>query len=56
MSETIGVLALQGAYAEHIAALSRLGVATVEVRAAADLDLIDGTGHNCVISTLTRCL
>ncbi len=39
---TIGVLALQGAFAEHIAILRRLGVATVEVRLPADLEELDG--------------
>ena len=34
----IGVLALQGAFAAHAAALQRLGVSTAEVRVAADLE------------------
>ena len=38
----IGVLALQGAVANHVAALSPLGVDAVEVRRAGDLDGIDG--------------
>jgi len=38
----IGVLALQGAFAEHIAALKRLGAQTREVRLPADLEGIDG--------------
>ncbi|MCW5877547.1 MAG: pyridoxal 5'-phosphate synthase glutaminase subunit PdxT [Anaerolineales bacterium] len=38
----IGVLALQGDFAEHLAALARLGVATREVRLPADLDGLDG--------------
>ena len=33
----IGVLALQGAFAEHIARLSSLGAETFEIRKAADL-------------------
>jgi 5'-phosphate synthase pdxT subunit len=37
----IGVLALQGDFAEHIAALQRIGVDTVEVRLPAQLALID---------------
>ncbi len=37
MSEPIGVLALQGAFAEHIHSLARLGVATREVRLPIDL-------------------
>ena len=38
----IGVLAVQGAFAEHIAALQRLGVGTREVRVPADLEGLDG--------------
>jgi 5'-phosphate synthase pdxT subunit len=38
----IGVLALQGDFAEHIATLRRLGVETVEVRLPGDLDGLDG--------------
>jgi 5'-phosphate synthase pdxT subunit len=38
----IGVLALQGDFAEHIATLKRLGVDTVEVRLPRDLDGLDG--------------
>jgi 5'-phosphate synthase pdxT subunit len=38
----IGVLALQGDFAEHIATLKRLGVETVEVRLPGDLDGLDG--------------
>lgn len=38
----IGVLALQGDFAEHIAVLRRLGVNTVEVRLPEQLDLLDG--------------
>lgn len=34
----VGVLALQGAFAEHVRALARLGTATREVRIPADLD------------------
>ena len=37
----IGVLALQGAFAAHAAALQRLGVSTAEVRVAADLEQCD---------------
>lgn len=39
---TIGVLALQGAYREHIALLSRLGVEAVEVRLPEQLEGLDG--------------
>ncbi len=38
----IGVLALQGAFAEHIAILRRLGADAVEVRAPHQLDGLDG--------------
>lgn len=38
---TIGVLALQGDFAAHEAAWQRVGVATREVRVAADLDGLD---------------
>src|SRR4029450_11193559 len=38
---TVGVLALQGDFAAHGRALRRLGVATLAVRKAADLDAID---------------
>ena len=39
---TIGVLALQGSFSEHIESLTRLGVKAIEVRLASDLDSIDG--------------
>ena len=38
----IGVLAIQGDFAEHIVMLKRLGVETVEVRLPAHLDGLDG--------------
>ncbi len=38
----IGVLALQGAFAEHIATLRAIGVEAVEVRLPQDLDELDG--------------
>jgi 5'-phosphate synthase pdxT subunit len=38
----IGVLALQGDFAEHITLLRRIGVAASEVRLAQDLDGIQG--------------
>ena len=41
MNKTVGVLALQGGYASHIAALASLGAHTVEVRMAEDLDRCD---------------
>ena len=39
---TIGVLALQGAFAEHVAVLRRLGARAREVRVPADLEGLDG--------------
>ena len=38
----IGVLALQGAFAEHVSTLHAIGVEAVEVRLPADLDDVDG--------------
>ncbi|HEX5826111.1 MAG TPA: pyridoxal 5'-phosphate synthase glutaminase subunit PdxT [Candidatus Limnocylindrales bacterium] len=38
----IGVLALQGAFAEHVAALRAIGVEAVEVRLPGQLDELDG--------------
>ncbi len=38
----IGVLALQGAFAEHVAVLCTIGVEPVEVRLPAQLDDVDG--------------
>ena len=52
----IGVLASQGAFAEHIATLKRLGVEAVPVRLPADLKGIDGLiipgGESTAISKL----
>jgi len=39
---TIGVLALQGAFREHVRALERLGADVREVRKPSDLDGVDG--------------
>lgn len=40
---TVGVMALQGAFAEHVQMFSRLGVGDVrEVRTAADFEGLDG--------------
>ncbi len=41
MTPTVGVLALQGAFAAHVRILDRLGVATLEVRTAAQLESVD---------------
>ena len=38
----IGVLALQGAFAEHINALSQLGIETIPISLPSQLDSIDG--------------
>lgn len=54
----IGVLALQGDFAEHAAALRNTGARAVEVRLAADLDGVDGLivpgGESTTITTLMR--
>ena len=42
MSRRIGVLALQGGYASHGAALEDLGLQAVEIREAQQLDTVDG--------------
>ncbi len=42
MALTVGVLALQGDFQEHIAVLSELGVSTREVRSPKDLSGVDG--------------
>ena len=39
---TVGVLALQGDFAEHVAALRRVGARAVEVRTRAELEQVDG--------------
>ncbi len=40
-SPTVGVLALQGAFARHIETLERLGVGATEVRTPSHLDAVD---------------
>jgi 5'-phosphate synthase pdxT subunit len=54
----IGVLALQGDFIEHAAALRRLGVESVEVRLPEQLEGLDGLiipgGESTTISRLTR--
>ena len=40
--KTVGILALQGDFAKHEAALQRAGANAAEVRTAADLDSLDG--------------
>ena len=53
----IGVLALQGAFIEHIKILTALGVKTVEVRLPKELERLDGLiipgGESTTISKLT---
>jgi 5'-phosphate synthase pdxT subunit len=39
---TIGILALQGAFIEHIHMFARLGIETVEIRLASELENVDG--------------
>jgi len=54
----IGVLALQGDFAEHIVVLEHLGVTAVEVRLAEHLDQLDGLiipgGESTTIGKLAR--
>ena len=54
----IGVLAIQGDFAEHIVMLKRLGVETAEVRLPAHLDGLDGLiipgGESTTIGKLCR--
>ncbi len=53
---TVGVLALQGAFARHVEALRRCGVDAQEVRTAAQLDAVDALvlpgGESTTISKL----
>ena len=41
MNATVGVLALQGAFAAHTECLRSIGVHTLEVRSVDDLGLVD---------------
>lgn len=58
MTQTIGVLALQGAFAEHIAMLGSLGVPAKEVRTPAHLASVDALiipgGESTTIGRLLR--
>jgi 5'-phosphate synthase pdxT subunit len=60
MERTIGVLAVQGAFREHLEALEKLGVRGVEIRKRSDLDVnrIDGLilpgGESTVMGKLLR--
>lgn len=53
---TVGVLALQGAFARHVDALRRCGVDALEIRTAAQLDSVDALvlpgGESTTISKL----
>ena len=55
---TIGVLALQGAFREHVRALRQLGADAVEVRLPEELDGLDGLvipgGESTTIARLAR--
>ena len=54
----IGVLALQGAFSEHMKMLARLGVTAVDVRLPEHLDGLDGLiipgGESTSIGKLAR--
>lgn len=60
MKKTIGVLAVQGAFEEHIKALEQLGVSCIEIRKTSDLTdhLLDGLilpgGESTVMGKLLR--
>lgn len=58
MTGTIGVLALQGAFAEHIQMLGEIGIAAREVRLPAHLDGVDALiipgGESTTIGKLLR--
>ncbi len=41
VAPTVGVLALQGAFAKHVEALQRCGADAVEIRTAAELEICD---------------
>jgi len=57
MKRKIGVLALQGDFAEHIHAMERCGASAFEVRKSSDLDTADGLiipgGESTAIAKLT---
>jgi 5'-phosphate synthase pdxT subunit len=58
MSYTIGVLALQGAFAKHVERLNALGVETVEIRQPQHLERCDGLiipgGESTTLTKLMR--
>ena len=55
---SIGVLALQGDYREHLAVFERIGISAQPVKTANDLDAVDGLvvpgGESTVISKLSQ--
>lgn len=57
-SRTVGVLALQGDFREHLAVLSHLGASAVPIRRPEELDAIDGLvipgGESSVMDKLAR--
>jgi pyridoxal 5'-phosphate synthase pdxT subunit len=57
-SPTVGVLALQGDFREHLAVLAQLGVRAVAVRRPVELESIDGLvipgGESSVMDKLSR--
>jgi 5'-phosphate synthase pdxT subunit len=58
MKKRIGVLAVQGAFAEHRDALDRLGAESFEIRKGSDLNAMDGLilpgGESTVIGKLLK--
>ena len=54
----IGVMALQGAFAEHITSLKKLGVTAIEIRKKNELEQIDGLiipgGESTTMRTLNK--
>ncbi len=58
MTHTVGVLALQGDFREHVAMLCRLGADAVEVRTEEELDRVDALvipgGESTAIGRLAR--
>lgn len=55
---TIGVLALQGAYREHLLVLEKLGITALKVRTESELSMVDALlipgGESTVIDKLSR--
>jgi 5'-phosphate synthase pdxT subunit len=57
MTATVGILALQGDFAEHARMLERLGARTMQIRRASELQFVDGLvipgGESTTIAKLT---